>query len=51
MAPTQKHFMGVKLSDWMEGMENFAQTVRAPNGQLEDPLGYTNFPVILLETT
>jgi uncharacterized protein len=47
----QKHFMGLKLSEWMGGMENFAQTIRSPEGKLQDPLSYTNFPVILLETT
>ena len=45
-----KHFMGLRLAEWMEGMNNFAQTVRQDEGKNEDPLSYTNFPVILLET-
>jgi hypothetical protein len=46
----QKHFMGLKLGEWMGTMERFAETVRETSGEIEDPLGYTNFPVILLET-
>lgn len=47
----QRQFMGLKLTEWLGRMENFSQTLQEPEGELEDPLGYTNFPVILLETS
>lgn len=45
----QRQFMGLKLAEWLERMENFAQTVVEPKEPLEDPLRYSNYPVILLE--
>jgi len=43
-------YMGLNIVKWMERMENFRQTVEDPKGEVIDPLGYTNFPAIILES-
>ncbi len=45
-----RHYMGLDLMDWSKSFEVFKDTVSRPGEALDDPLEYTNFPWILLET-